>query len=121
VLVAAVNIMNTMYTAVLERTKEIGIMKAIGSRNRYILMIFFFESGILGLIGGTIGILFGYGLAKMGGAIAAEAGYALLQPFFPWWLTVGCLTFAFLVGATSGFFPALQASKLKPVDALRYE
>jgi len=121
VLVAAVNIMNTMYTAVLERTKEIGIMKAIGSRNRYILMIFFFESGILGLIGGTIGIIFGYALAKMGGAIAAGAGYALLQPYFPWWLTAGCLTFAFIVGASSGFFPALQASKLKPVDALRYE
>jgi len=121
VLVAAVNIMNTMYTAVLERTKEIGIMKAIGARNSYILMIFFVESGILGLLGGAIGILFGYGLAKMGGAIAAGAGYSLLQPAFPWWLTAGCLFFAFAVGACSGFFPALQASKQKPVDSLRYE
>ncbi len=121
VLVASVNIMNTMYTAVMERTKEIGIMKAIGARNRYILMLFFIESGTLGLIGGGIGILLGYGLAKMGGAIAASAGYSLLKPYFPWWLTVGCLVFSFLIGAASGFFPARQASKLKPVDALRYE
>jgi len=121
IIVAAVNIMNTMYTAVLERTKEIGIMKAIGARNSYILMVFFVESGVLGLIGGLIGVLFGYGLAKMGGAIAAGAGYALLQPAFPWWLTALCLLFAFLVGAGSGFLPALQASKQKPVDSLRYE
>ncbi|MBU4492965.1 MAG: ABC transporter permease, partial [Nanoarchaeota archaeon] len=60
VVVAAVNIMNTMYTAVLERTKEIGIMKSIGARNSTILMMFFFESGFLGLIGGSIGMLLGY-------------------------------------------------------------
>jgi len=121
VFVAAVNIMNTMYTAVLERTKEIGIMKAIGARNRYILMVFFFESGTLGIIGGIMGVIFGFGLAKLGGAIAASAGYALLKPAFPWWLTFGCLLFSFLIGAGSGFFPALRASKQKPVDALRYE
>ncbi len=121
VLVASVNIMNTMYTAVMERTREIGIMKAIGARNSYIMLLFFFESGMLGLIGGALGIMLGYGLAKMGGAIAAGAGYGLLKPYFPWWLTVGCLVFSFLIGAGSGFFPARQASKLKPVDALRYE
>ncbi len=121
VLVAAVNIMNTMYTAVLERTKEIGIMKAIGARNSYILLVFFIESGILGLIGGMIGVILGYILAKLGGYIAAAAGYSLLKPYFPWWLTAGCLLFAFMLGAFSGFFPALQASRQKPVDALRYE
>ena len=121
VLVAAVNIMNTMYTVVLERTKEIGIMKSIGARNSTILLMFFFESGVLGLIGGAIGVLLGYGLAKLGGNIAAAAGYSFLQPYFPWWLIVGCLVFSFLVGAASGFFPARAASKLKPVDALRYE
>src|SRR3989338_11509832 len=75
IIVAAVNIMNTMYTAVLERTKEIGIMKSIGAKNSTILLMFFFESGVLGLIGGLIGIIFGYALAKFGGAIAAGAGY----------------------------------------------
>ncbi len=121
VLVAAVNIMNTMYTSVLERTKEIGIMKSIGARNSTILFMFFLESGILGLIGGAVGILVGYGLAKLGSSIAAVAGYSFLQAYFPWWLTVGSLMFSFIVGATSGFFPARAASKLKPVDALRYE
>ncbi|MBI2208411.1 ABC transporter permease [Candidatus Woesearchaeota archaeon] len=121
VLVAAVNITNTMYTAVLERTKEIGIMKSIGARNSTILFIFFMESGAIGLIGGAIGILLGYGLAKLGGLFAASAGFALLKPAFPWWLIVGSLMFSFAVGAASGFLPARAASKLKPVDALRYE
>jgi putative ABC transport system permease protein len=121
VLVAAVNIMNTMYTAVLERTKEIGIMKSIGARNSTILLMFFFESGFLGLIGGSIGMLLGYGLAKLGAIAIAATGYSFLQPYFPWWLIVGCLVFSFSVGAASGFFPARAASKLKPVDALRYE
>jgi len=121
VVVAAVNIMNTMYTSILERTREIGIMKSIGARNRLILFIFVTESGLLGLLGGTIGIILGYGIAKLGGAIAAANGLLMLQPAFPWWLTVGCLTFAFLIGAGSGFLPAIQAAKQKPVDALRYE
>ncbi|MBW2975857.1 ABC transporter permease [Candidatus Woesearchaeota archaeon] len=121
VVVAAVNIMNTMYTAVLERTKEIGIMKSIGARNSYILLIFFIESGILGLIGGSVGMLIGYVLAKLGAVAIAATGYSFLKPYFPLWLIVGCLVFSFLVGAGSGFFPARAASKLKPVDALRYE
>jgi len=121
VVVAAVNIMNTMYTAVLERTKEIGIMKSIGAKNSTILMIFFFESGFLGLIGGSIGMLLGYGLAKLGAVVIAATGYSFLKPYFPWWLIVGCLVFSFAVGAVSGYFPAKAASKLKPVDALRYE
>jgi len=121
IVVAAVNIMNTMYTSILERTREIGVMKSIGARNRFILLIFMIESGILGLIGGTIGVIFGYIIAKIGGAIAAASGLSLLKPAFPWWLTLGCLLFAFLVGSLSGLFPAIQASKLNPVDALRYE
>ncbi len=121
VLVAAVNIMNTVYTSVLERTKEIGIMKAIGAKNSTILFIFFFESGMLGLIGGGIGIIIGFALAKLGETIIAASGYSFLKPYFPWWLIVGCLVFSFLVGAASGYFPAKAASRLKPVDALRYE
>jgi putative ABC transport system permease protein len=121
VVVAAVNIANTMYTAVLERTKEIGVMKAIGAQNSTILSIFVIESGALGLIGGAIGILVGYLIAKAGGAIAAAYGYSMLQPYFPWWLTLGCLVFATLVGIVSGYLPARAASKLNPVEALRYE
>ena len=121
VLVAAVNIMNTMYTSVLERTKEIGIMKAIGARNNFILLVFFIESGILGLIGGALGILLGYGLAKLGGAALTAAGYSVFQPYFPLWLTISLLIFSFLIGALSGYFPARAASKQKPVDSLHYE
>lgn len=119
--VASINIMNTMYTAVLERTKEIGVMKSIGARNHSILMIFVLESGFLGLVGGILGVAFGWVVAKVGEAIAAGAGYSLLKPVFPWYLILGCLLFAFVVGTIAGFFPAKQAAQLKPVDALRYE
>ncbi|MFC1769032.1 ABC transporter permease [Nanoarchaeota archaeon] len=121
VVVAAVNITNTMYTSIIERTKEIGVMKSIGSRNRYILLIFIIESGLLGFIGGVFGIFFGYLIASFGGYMAEMNALAMLQPIFPWWLIVGCLLFSTLVGIGSGFLPSRQASKLKPVDALRYE
>jgi len=120
-IVAAVNIMNTMYTAVLERTKEIGVMKAVGAKNSNIMLIFVVESGLLGTVGGIIGILFGYGIAKLGGVAIAAAGYGFMSPIFPWYLTAGCIFFAFFVGSVSGLLPAYQASQLKPVDALRYE
>ena len=120
-IVAAVNIMNTMYTSVIERTKEMGIMKSIGAPNRDILTIFIIESGLLGMFGGIVGVTLGYVIAKIGGIMASSAGYAMLQPFFPAYLTIGCILFAFIVGAGSGVMPAIQASRLKPVDALRYE
>jgi putative ABC transport system permease protein len=121
VVVSAINIANAMYTAVLERTNEIGVMKAIGAKNSTIQTVFLIESGFLGLFGGFIGIILGYLIASFGGYIAANAGYTMLQPYFPWWLIVGCLLFSLLVGLISGYLPAKQASELKPVDALRYE
>jgi putative ABC transport system permease protein len=121
VIVAAVNIMNTMYTAVLERTKEIGVMKAIGARNSDILLIFVLEAGTLGTIGSVIGIVFGFIVSSFGGIIAKEAGIAMLRPIFPIQLVIGCILFGFIVGSLAGFLPALQASKLRPVEALRYE
>lgn len=121
VVVAAVNIMNTMYTAVLERTKEIGVMKAIGARNSHILLIFLSEAGVLGMFGGVMGVILGYLISAGGGQIAAQAGYSLLKPVFPWYLIMGCIAFAVAVGAGSGILPAYRASKLNPVDALRYE
>jgi putative ABC transport system permease protein len=121
VIVAAVNIMNTMYTSILERTQEIGVMKSIGATNRLILFIFIVESGFLSALGGLIGIGLGYVIAKIGGAIAAYYGLSLLKPIFPLWLVLGCFIFSFLVGSVAGLIPAFQASRLKPVDALRYE
>ncbi|MBW2963571.1 ABC transporter permease [Candidatus Woesearchaeota archaeon] len=120
-LVGGVGIMNTMYTSVLERTNEIGVMKAIGAQNKDILAIFLIESGFLGLIGGVIGILIGVGIGKLVEFGAAQQGLDILKASFPWYLILGALLFSFLVGAISGVAPARQASKLKPVDALRYE
>lgn len=120
-IVAFVNIMNTMYTAILERTKEIGVMKAIGARNGDILAVFVVEAGLIGLIGGILGVLLGYIVASTGGSIAAASGFALLKPAYPLALIIGCILFSFFVGAAAGYLPARSASKLKPVDALRYE
>lgn len=121
-LVGAIGIANTMYTSVLERTSEIGVMKAIGARNSDILYIFLIESGLLGLVGGILGVLLGFGASKVVQFIAnAALGTNLLQTAAPWYLFVGCLAFAFLIGAVSGVLPAWGASKVRPVEALRYE
>ncbi len=121
VLVASVNIMNTMYASILERTKEIGVMKAIGARNSEILMIFITESGILSLIGGIIGVMIGLVISKAAGSIIAAAGYGFFKPFFSLEMVFWILTFSFLVGIFAGFLPSHKASKLSPVEALRYE
>ncbi len=121
-LVGGIGIMNTMYTSVLERTKEIGTMKAVGAKNSDILLIFLFESGLLGLVGGAIGIGIGIGLGKGAEYIASMAlGTNLLQAAFPWYLIVGALAFSFLTGTLSGILPAMQAAKLRPAEALRHE
>lgn len=121
VFISAINIMNTMYTSVLERTKDIGIMKAIGAKNRDIMWIFLIESGFLGVLGGVIGMGIGYVIAKTGGIIATNAGFAMLQPYVSPLLVIGCLLFSFIIGAVSGVAPAIQASKHKPVESLRDE
>lgn len=119
-LVGAIGIMNSMYTSVLERTKEIGIMKAIGARNPDILQIFLIEAGLIGLVGGVLGTALGTGMAIIIGPIAQQAGFPMIINIEVGVLIMGLL-FAFVVGMTSGILPAYQASKLKPVDALRYE
>ncbi|MCH7902390.1 FtsX-like permease family protein [archaeon] len=120
-IVGGIGIANTMYASVLERMKEIGIMKSVGARNKDILSIFIIESGILGAIGGILGVTLGFLISSAGGKIAAQAGFSFLKPSFPLWLTAGSILFAFIIGAVSGSLPAYRASKLKPVDALRYE
>jgi len=120
--VGGIGITNTMYTAVLERYREIGVMKAVGARNSDILKIFMIESGLLGLVGGIIGVVLGMGMSLMIEYIAlTQLRTNILQAVFPPYLIIGCLTFAFLIGAFSGAFPAWRASKIKPVEALRYE
>jgi putative ABC transport system permease protein len=97
-------------------------MKAIGAKNTAILTIFLVESGLLGLLGGLIGLLSGMALAKSVEVIGTLVlGTNLLKALFPWWLVVGSLAFAFILGVLSGILPARQASKQQAVDSLRYE
>ena len=119
-LVGGIGIMNTMYTSVLERTKEIGTMKAIGAKNSDVLSIFLFESGLLGMVGGIIGILLGLGFAKAVEIAAFQAlGTEFIVITYDWLLISGALLFSFLIGLLSGYLPAKRASKMNPVDALR--
>src|SRR3989344_2826643 len=119
-LVGAIGIMNSMYTSVLERTKEIGIMKSIGARNGDVLQIFLMEAGMIGLVGGLFGTALGSGIALAVGSFSKQAGFLLIIKLEVGVLLLGLL-FAFVIGMLSGILPAYQASKLKPVDALRYE
>jgi len=120
--VGGIGIMNTMYMAVVERTRHIGVMKAVGARDVDIMMIFLLESGIIGLIGGLIGLSIGLGFAKIVEVYAASAMQTkLLKASFDPLLIVGSLAFSFIVGVISGVMPARAAAKMNPVDALRYE
>ena len=121
VLVSAINTANTMITSVLERYKEIGVLKAVGAKNNEILSIFLFESSFLGFVAGILGVGFGYLLTSLGGKILIALGWSFLAPAYSWPLFIGCILFATLTGAISGIIPAIRASKINTVDALRYE
>ena len=120
-LVGGVGIMNTMYTSVQERTRQIGIMKAIGATNADIQLIFLIESGLLGLVGGTIGCLLGLSMAIGVQYGAALNGLEILKASLDPVIFIFALGFSFLIGMGSGWFPARQAAKMNPVEALRYE
>ena len=119
ILIGMIGIINTMTTAVLERKKEIGIMKAIGAKNKDIFWQFFIESGLLGLIGGIVGVVVGLligvgGTGMINNLIGAEVALDID------WLLVGItLVGSFLVGGLAGVFPAIKAAKQNPVEALR--
>ncbi len=123
ILVGGIGVMNTMYTAVLERTREIGVMKAVGARDSQVLVMFLYESGLMGLAGGSLGLLVGLGVAKAAAAVVGrlfemEEGFsAVASPG----LILGALAFSFVIGAISGLLPARRAAALPPVEALRYE
>lgn len=116
-LVGGIGIMNIMLVSVTERTREIGICKALGAKRQHILMQFLIEALALSLLGGLIGLLLGYGLALL---------IASLVPNFPgvsvpWWGMVLALGFSGLIGVLFGILPASKAADLNPIDALRYE
>ncbi|MBI5390540.1 ABC transporter permease [Candidatus Woesearchaeota archaeon] len=119
-LVGGIGIMNTMYTSVLEQTRAIGIMKALGARNQDIMALFLFESGLLGIAGGVIGIVLGVGMSKAVELLGRGFVGDVLQASFPWYLLVGALLFSCGIGMLAGLLPAMRASKMQPVEALRY-
>ena len=119
-LVGGIGIANTMYTAVVERTKEIGIMKSVGAQNKDILLIFIIESGLLGVLGGLIGIVLGFGLSYGVEIISKNfIGTNLIEAYFSYSLFFGALLFSFFIGAIFGVMPARQAALMQPVEALR--
>ncbi len=122
IVVGGIGIMNTMFTSVIERTRDIGIMKSIGARNSTIFLLFFIESGLLGSVGGAIGAGLGvslaHGLAYAGRvALGADLIQARISPF----LVIFSIAGAFILGSIFGIIPALNASRLHPVDALRHK
>ncbi len=117
--VGGVGIMNTMYTSVLERTRQIGIMKAIGARNSDIMLIFLIEAGMLGIVGGVIGIVLGLAMSKGVELIALSYGLDMLKAYISPGLVLGALAFSFTIGSVSGLLPARKAANMNPVDALR--
>ncbi len=114
-LVAGIGIVNTMTVSVLERTKEIGIMKAIGAKSEEVLLMFLSEAMVTGVIGGTLGAGFGYLLADLIGRFINLPTYTSITL----WLQV--VLFALITSVTSGLYPAYRASKMNPVEALRHD
>ncbi len=114
-LVGAVGVANTMFTSVLEKRKEIGIMKAIGGRNRDIMMIFLLNAGLLGLTGGIIGIIVGYAISIAIALVLSMSTIVSLQ------MVAIALLISMITGMVAGLIPAYNGSKLNPVDALRSE
>ena len=114
-LVGGIGIMNIMFVSVTERTKEIGIRKAIGARRRTILLQFLIEAAALCLIGGLIGLIVAFILVQVVGRVFE------LEASMPVFIVFIAIFVSLMVGVTSGFLPAYRAAKMDPVDALRYE
>jgi len=130
-LVAAIGIANTMAMAILERTREIGLMKAIGATNKEVMSIFLGEAAGIGFIGGLGGVVVGWAASALLNVVAvsyyaSQASANGGQPLSsvastPFWLPIFALAFATVIGLMSGLYPALRAATLVPVTALKYE
>jgi len=124
--VASLGIINTLVMAILERRREIGVLKALGAADRDVRRLFFAEAGVMGLVGGVFGVLLGW---VIGRAIQLATMIYLKRQgvnppniwSVPWWLVLGAIVFAVVVSLVSGIYPASRAAQLDPVEALRYE
>jgi putative ABC transport system permease protein len=124
--VATLGIVNTLVMAILERRREIGILKALGAADRDVKQLFFLEAGVMGLLGGILGVTFGWFIGK--GVTWGTNLYLKRQNLppahafsVPWWLVLLAVLFAVIVSLAAGLYPASRAARLNPVEALRYE
>jgi putative ABC transport system permease protein len=125
-IIAALGIINTMIMSILERTREIGIMKAVGGSENQIKLIFFVEAAFIGLIGAIFGLVLGWLVSRVANIIINSR----LQPldasqvdlfYFPLWLIAGAIAFSILVSLAAGLYPAIRAARIDPVKALRHD
>jgi putative ABC transport system permease protein len=124
--VASLGIINTLVMAILERRREIGVLKALGASDRDVQWLFFSEAGAMGLLGGILGVAMGWSIGR---AISWGANLYLRRQELPtvdlssvpWWLVLGAIAFAVMVSLAAGLYPAARAARLNPVEALRYE
>ena len=124
--VASIGIINTLVMAILERRREIGIMKAIGASDGDVKGLFFAEAGVMGVFGGLVGVALGWTIGRvinLGTNVYLKRQHFPPEQiwFVPWWLVLGAIAFAIVVSLLSGLYPASRASRLDPVQALRYE
>jgi putative ABC transport system permease protein len=124
--VASLGIINTMVMSILERYKEIGIMKAVGASDRDVKKIFFFEAGVIGFMGGVFGLALGWIVSLLINLIingfANRQGVPYIHYFsFPWWLCLGAIAFSILVSLIAGIYPTIRAARVDPVVALRHD
>ncbi len=126
IVVASLGIINTMVMSILERYKEIGIMKAVGASNRDVKKIFLFESGVIGFMGGLFGLALAWIVSVIINAVinafAVRYGTPYMSYFsFPWWLCLGAIVFSIFISLVSGIYPTLRAARVDPVVALRHD
>ena len=124
--VASIGIINTLVMAILERRREIGIMKAIGASDSDVKGLFFAEAGVMGVFGGFVGVALGWTIGRvinLGTNVYLKRLHFPPEQiwFVPWWLVIGAIAFAIVVSLLSGLYPASRAARLDPVQALRYE
>jgi putative ABC transport system permease protein len=124
--VASLGIVNTMVMSILERYREIGIMKAVGATDGDVQRIFLFESGAIGLLGGSLGLGLGWAVStiinEVINIIMARQGAPHIDYFnFPWWLCLGAIAFSIFVSLLAGIYPTRRAARVDPVVALRHD
>ena len=124
--IATLGIVNTLVMAILERRREIGVLKALGASDSDVQQLFFVEAGVMGLLGGVLGVASGWALGRAitfgtNTYLARQNLNSIQLTSVPWWLALAALGIAVLVSLAAGLYPASRAAKLNPVDALRYE